>query len=302
MKKDSIQILRDSLKILSQTQKEEISQNISNTDYFNYIVGVIGVLSAIISAYAFYQSYKSKKLQDFVFKQAQTALEKESTQEKLNQTKKELNSVESKLSELQKQIQKDLPIEARKAVLKDRLEESMENLKKYYDDVTSIKLKLSNLGEDNIISEEILKSIQQEIEPRFVIKEKISNYKTYLTIVSTLAGIVFAIAPYPLGKYLGGTLLLIGFPIAIQLIRFSIVKNSKDKQSTNLKLRFWASILATLISTCCAIFFWLIVIFETGFNQKALINLAFFLTIITMLSTFMTWKIWKKNKLLNKKV
>lgn len=258
MKVDTLQMLRDSLRIFNQNK---IQAQASSSDLlFNYTVGVIGVLSALITFYLFYQWFKSKKLQDFVFRQAQLALEKESTQEKLDLTKKELTNVESRLTELQKQIQKDLPLEARKAVLKDRLEESLEYLKKYYDDVISTKDKLEKLGVSNQISSELLKSIQQEIEPRFLIKEKISSYKTYLTIVSTLAGIVFAVLPHPFNDFVGVTLLIIGFPIVIQIIKLTIVKNAKDKQTTNLKFKIWLSIFGTITTIISTLFFCIVLI------------------------------------------
>jgi hypothetical protein len=289
--KDTLQILRDSLYAFHQANIKSAS---SNSNYFNYTVGVIGVISAVITFYLFYQWYKSKKLQDFVYKQAQLALEKESTQEKLNQTKEELTNVESRLTELQKQIQKDLPIEARKAVLKDRLEESLENLKKYFDDVISTKTKLSSLGETNTISAELLKNIQHEIEPRFIIKEKISNYKTYLTIVSTLAGVIFAIIPRPFNNYIGGTLLLIGLPIAFQLFRLSLIKKSKDKQSTNRKIIFWISVLGAGVSFFFTIFLWVIILTSYQWIDTGLVIFNIFLSILTLILFFISWKLYRR--------
>lgn len=301
MNRDTIRILQDSLRQLNQNLVTNKSSELTSADYFNYIVGLIGVISAVITIYAFRQSYKTKKLQDFVYKQAQIALEKESAQEKLNQTKEELTNVETRLTELQKQIQKDLPIEARKAVLKDRLEESIENMKKYYDDVTTTKEKLSKLGENNSISDELLKSIQQEIEPKYLIKEKINNLKTYITIVSTLSGVVFAIVPYPFGNYLGGTLLLISFPIAIQLIKLTIVVKSKDKQSTNSILRFWISLVGSVVTLFSGVFFWLIAFSEMKYrNTFDLQIVAFVLNILTVIMLILTYKTYKKYKSLIK--
>lgn len=301
MNKDTIQILQDSLRHLNQNLITNQSGELTSADYFNYVVGFIGLISAIITIYVFRQSYKTKKLQDFVYKQAQIALDKESAQEKLNKTKEELTNVETRLNELQKQIQKDLPIEARKAVLKDRLEESIENMKKYYDDVVTTKEKLSILGENNSISSELLKSIQQEIEPKYLIKEKINNLKTYITIVSTLAGVIFAIVPYPVGNYIGGTLLLISFPIALQLIKLTIVVKSKDKQSTNSILRFWISLVGTVVTLFSGVFFWLIAFSEMKYRNTFDIRfIAFVLNILTLIMLILTYKTYKKYKTLTR--
>jgi len=294
---DSLQILRDSINILTQNSLNVNNNN--SSEFFNYIVGVIGIIGAGITFYAFYQSRKSKKLQDFVFKQAQIALEKESTQEKLNQTKEELFTVENRLIELQNQIQKDLPIEARKAVLKDRLEESLENLKKYYDDVVSTKSKLLKLGISNIISEELLKNIQQEIEPRFIIKERISTFKTYLTLISTIAGIAFAILPYPLDNYVGVTLLLFGLPLVVQIGRLYLIKNSKDKQTTNLKIKIILSLFGTFITLISSVFFWLIIANSYNRNREELIITAGILTIIAFVLIVLTLILWIKFRRIN---
>jgi len=294
---DSLQIFKDSLNTINQSNLQQ--HNDGSNAYFTYVVGIIGVIGAVVTFYAYYQSRKSKKLQDFVFKQAQIALEKESTQEKLNQTKEELSNVENRLTELQKQIQKDLPIEARKAVLKDRLEESFENLKKYYDDVISTKSKLMKLGISNVISDELLKNIQQEIEPRFIIKEKISTFKTYLTLISTLAGITFATLPYPFDKYIGVTLLLLGLPFVVQIGRLYLIKNSKDKQTTNLKIKLILSFLGTLITLISSGFFWLIVLTDYNRNQEELTITAGFLTIITLVLIGLTLALWLKYRRIN---
>lgn len=300
MTKDSLQILQDSLKLLQDTNQNLIREQ-NHPDYLNYFFGVAGVLGTLITIYTVYQSYKSRKLQQFIYKQAQLALEKESTEHELNKTKEELNSVETRLTDLQKQIQKDLPIEARKAVLKDRLEESLENLKKYYDDIISTKTKLAQLGVTNQISDELLKSIQEEIEPRFLLKEKISTYQTYLTIVTTLSGIAFALLPYPFENYLGGTFLLLGLPIAIQIVRLTLVKNSKDKQKTTLTLKLGFSFIGTILTTVSALFFWTVIL--TSNRNKTdtdLLTFAIVLTVLSIIVTFVNYRLFKKYRRMNK--
>ncbi len=302
MTKDSLQILQDSLKLLQDTNQILVREQ-NHPDYLNYFFGVAGVLGTLITIYTVYQSYKSRKLQQFIYKQAQLALEKESTEQELNKTKEELSSVEGRLTDLQKQIQKDLPIEARKAVLKDRLEESLENLKKYYDDVISTKTKLLQLGVTSQISDEILKSIQEEIEPRFLLKEKISTYQTYLTIVTTLSGIAFALLPYPIENYMGGTFLLLGLPIAIQIVRLTLVKNSKDKQKTNLTLKLGLSYIGTVLTTVSALFFWAVILIPSRHRiETDLLTFAIVLTVLSIIVIFINYRLFIKYKQMSKSV
>src|ERR1039457_4926609 len=123
------EILHDSIAALKQAYNL-LSNQQHSPDYVTYFFGVAGILGTAITIYALYQSIKSRKLQRFIYKQAQIVLEKEATEEELAKTKNELSNVENRLSDLQRQIQRDLPVEARRAVLKDRLEESLKNLKK----------------------------------------------------------------------------------------------------------------------------------------------------------------------------
>lgn len=290
--------LQDSLRTLKQAFDLLNSQQ-HTPDYWNYFFGVAGIIGTIITVYTIYQSHKSKKLQDFIYRQAHIALEKESNEQKLFKTKEELTSVEARLTNLQKQIQKDLPIEARRAVLKDRLEESLENLKRYFDDVKATKEKLHNLGEQPNISEDLLKSIQEEIEPRFLLKEKIATYQTFLTVVSTLSGLAFAFLPYPIENYVGGTFLLLGLPIVLLILQLTLVKRSRDKQKTNLWIKLGVSVIGTALTFLSAGFFWLV--YATSNREGIdLLSFATIMTFVTMVMVFFNIRLYKKYKLMNR--
>jgi hypothetical protein len=294
------QKLRDSLELLKQTNGALAHEN-SWRDDLNFYFGIAGAIGTILAIYSIYQSYKSKKLQNFVFKQAQIALEKEDAQHKLNATKEELTNVESRIATLQNQIQKDLPIEARKAVLKDRLDESLENLQKYYTDVVTTKKKLSDLGVSSLVSDELLKGIENEIEPRYILKDKISTNQIALTVLSTLSGIAFAAIPYPFGNYIGVTLLLFGLPFLIQVVRYTLIKNSKDKQKVNLTIKLLLNLLATTLTLVSALFFW--IVYSTTIYRSAKDDFfltATILTIITVVFLFFNIRLYKKYKTQNK--
>jgi DNA repair exonuclease SbcCD ATPase subunit len=286
--------LQDSLQALNHVYSNLINQP-ESFNYLNFFFGIVGVLGTLITTYAFYQSYKSKKLQNYVYRRAQIALDQEATEDELSKTKEELSSVEARISDLQKQIKKDLPIEARRAVLKDRLEESLENLVRYFDDVKTTKAKLIKLGEQPSISSDLLKSIQDEIEPRFLIKEKISIYQTLLTIATTLSGLAFAFLSYPFERYVGGALLLLGFPIAIMILQLTIKRRSKDKQKTSLLILLGLSFLGTLLTLISSIFFWIIFMTMSEYISDVLIFSIFF-TIVTLILSIISLRLFIKYK------
>lgn len=275
--------LRDSLQALKGAYKVIANQH-QPIDNLNLFFGIVGVIGTLITAYALFQTFKSKKIQNYVFKRAQLVLEKEATEQELSKTKTELSSVEARISDLQKQIKKDLPIEARRAVLKDHLEEALENLVRYFDDVKTTKTKIESLGEQSNISNDLLKSIQAEIEPRFLIKEKISTYQTLLTIATTLSGLAFAFLPYPFQRFIGGALLLLGLPLVIMILQLTIKRRSKDKQETNLILLLILSSFGTLLTFISSIFFWIIFFTINEFVSDVLgFSIVFSLITIGML-------------------
>jgi len=287
--------LRDSLQALKVAYNIIANQQQPPVDNLNLFFGIVGVIGTVITVYALFQTYKSKKIQNYVFKRAQLALDKEATEQELSKTKEELSNVEARIFDLQKQIKKDLPIEARRAVLKDHLEEALENLVRYFDDVKTTKTKIESLGEQSNISNDLLKSIQAEIEPRFLIKEKISIYQTLLTIATTLSGLAFAFLPYPFERYVGGALLLIGLPLVIMILQLTIKRRSKDKQKTNLILLLVLSSLGTLMTFISSIFFWIIFFTINEFSTDVL-SFSIVFSLITIGILYSSIRLFKKYK------
>ena len=285
---DSIQLLRDSITFLNQANINKTVPT-ENINHFNIIVGVISIIGVIATLFSLYQWYKTKKSQEVIFKQAKIVLEKESTQEELTLKKKELTNIENQLTQLQRQIQKNLPLTAREAVLKDRLEESLEHLHKYYEDVVSTKAKLERVeGSKELegIPAELMKNIQDLIEPRFVIKEKISTSKTYLTVVSVLSSIMFVAIPYPIGNYAGIIMILIGLPFVINIVRLTLIKKASDRLRTKRVFTFIINIVAIILSFAMAVLFWMLYLFnnEIGTLLSAILFLG--ITIILIIYNF----------------
>jgi len=278
---DSLQLLKDSIATLNQVaiEKTIIPESFN---YFNLILGIISIVGVMATLYSIYQWNKDKKLQEIVFKQAKVVLEKESTQKELTLKKDELKSVENQLTQLEKQIQKNLPLVARKTVLRDRLEESLEHLQKYYDDVISTKTKLESFETSEDIPFELLKNIQDVLEPRFVIREKISTSKTYLTIISVLSSIMFVAVPYPLGNYAGIIMLLLGIPFIVNIIRLTMLKKASDRQHTKQIFTLILNIVAIALCFIISLFLWTAYLFnkEIAVLLSAIIFLGITITLV----------------------
>ena len=291
--KDSLQLLRDSIAILNQMSVNKTVTS-ESFNYFNLIFGIISVIGVMATLYSLFLWSKDKKLQEIIFRQAKVVLEKESTQEELTLKKDELKSVENQLTQLHKQIEKNLPLEARKAVLKDRLEESLEHLQKYYDDVVSTKTKLESFETSEDIPSELLKNIQDVLEPRFVIKEKISTSKTYLTIISVLSSIMFVTVPYPLGRYAGIAMLLLGIPFIMNIIRLTALKKAPDRQHMKQILALILNIVAIVACFIISTFLWAIYYFS---EEKEIVLLFCAIAFLSIAITLLIYNLKRKRNI-----
>lgn len=270
------------------------------------IIGIIGLIATIIGTFlaisSWYQSKKSKKLYEHIFKAAEREIDAELTEQDLHLKKEELSKLSNRVITLQEQIQKEIPIEARKAVLRDRLENAVENMKKFYDEVISLKGKLSGLGESKDIPKEILKSIQDEIEPKFIIRERISTLKTYLTILTSAAGLSFAILPYPFRNIVGATFFIGAIPIIIWLAKLAITITAVDKQKFNLNIKLFISVALSISSTFSSLAIMLIGFSMLKYHEKDAsipFLMAFSLLILSVFFAWLSFRLAGKRRKIN---
>ncbi|MFA6981302.1 MAG: hypothetical protein WC209_18390 [Ignavibacteriaceae bacterium] len=290
--------LRVASKIISSKPPDFIE-----TNWLNIIFGIVTLIGTLIAIFSVRDSRRTKKLYQHIFKAAEQSIEKEHIEDKLSARKTELSSLTNKVLSLQQKIQKEIPIEARKAVLKDRLEESKISLKRYYDEVIQLKSKLNSLGEDSEIPDEILKSIQREIEPKYIIREKISAYQTRLSIVTTSAGISFALLPYPFDRYIGFTFFILTLPILFFLLKLSYSKYLLDKQKTNLNILIASIIVGLVIAPIFSIFTF-VAFAEIKDSEARVMFLVFGLmgsTLVLFLIYFLRKFLRQKKELINRK-
>lgn len=112
------------------------------------LAGVIGTMLAILS---WRESRKTKQIYSFLFDQASKNINKAITEEQLQQKKREVEFESKKIQKLQEQIRRDIPIEARRAVLKDRLNSQIEQLKTFFDFTREIRQQLLSMGDNSDI-------------------------------------------------------------------------------------------------------------------------------------------------------
>jgi len=175
---------------------------------------------------------------------------RKNNKKKILQSKAELKSIINHASLLRKQIQHDLPIEIRKAVLMERLNSSMENVSKYYKEAMDIREALVKMNVDTSPQIAFLKTIEPDIEPKYLLNENISTNNTYLTILFSLSSIVATIFPYPFNYFLGYVFLFVGIPLLFMVIGNILILKSEYKTKTKLRLLLIGGIALAIVSFC----------------------------------------------------
>jgi len=199
-------------------------------NWLNLLFGLIGVVGTVYGVLSWRHSQKDKRSYKFLFDLAEKNIEKNITEESLKKKKEEVERATSEIESLQEQIKRDIPKEARKAVLKDKLNTQHIELSNIYKNVCATKDELSGLSESAEIPPDLLKEIEKEISPEYLLKGERENLKTYLTVFTTLAAITSAILPREMSRIVAGLFLIAGFGILIQLIRNIFASASRKNQ------------------------------------------------------------------------
>lgn len=227
-------------------------QSISTGHSFSFMdsVSIISFLVTVFAlSWAFYtwnESKKKERLYDKIFNAAANSLKTDETEEMLKNKQSELSDVSNKL-EL---IRKSIPIEARRVIINDRLYNAQQSLQILYEEATSLQAELKKIdnSETEQIPEEFLSKIKNLIEPKFIVKERIDNLKTTLTILSTLASVSFAIIP-GFGTILGSVFFIMAIPVLAKLIREYLLLKETNHELVKVKLRIQVDFILVLLLT-----------------------------------------------------
>ncbi|MFZ2630353.1 MAG: hypothetical protein WA081_01805 [Desulfosalsimonadaceae bacterium] len=119
-------------------------------------------------------------------------------------------------------------------------------MRKSHEETTRIKQELSQLNEQINLPDELLKAINDEISPEYILREKRSQAKTHLTILTTIAAFSSSLLPYPLDHFTSLVCIILAVPILYKLISYSLTGDKKKRKEKIFQL-------IGLISYCVSI-------------------------------------------------
>lgn len=170
--------------------------NFLNPTTLNIFFGVAGLLGTVFGAVSFIAGRREKKYRDYINKIAERNLDKELSDADLEEKEKEIEARQQQLSELQRQVEHDIPVEARKAVLSDRLHEEISKLLDGRKRIEEIRSELQKLEISNELDHDLASFLEREITPEHILRDKQDRIKTYLTMSTTATAICSFALPY----------------------------------------------------------------------------------------------------------
>ena len=167
--------------------KEIISNNV-----LGFGLTVLGTILTIYSTFFAIYVYKKDKIKKREFDQIAKIVG-----ENIDLTDKsdKIKELAKQIEELNKTINEVIPLKAKKAALQDKLDHSLIELAECYNSVLEIQNQLQVCENKDIeISDELFRKISNEIEPRYLLNEKLSRYSSILFLCSFISGVVSSIA------------------------------------------------------------------------------------------------------------
>ena len=226
-------LAQDSLAVADTSQIIEnadpsISRNMYNI--MGIVFGIIGVIGTLYTIQSFLSKKREEKTYKYLFELAEKNIDKKVTEDILKQKKDEVKRHSEKITLLQDKIKEEIPLQARRAVLRDKFFTQSNSLMENYTSMKKIEGELKELKIDESIPKEILNEIENEIAPQYLLRERRSNAKNYITVITTAVAIISALLPYPFDRYLTFPLLIIAVPFVYQLIKFYLPENKAKRE------------------------------------------------------------------------
>lgn len=218
-----------------------IIQEIVSDNILGFCLTVLGTILTIFSTFFAIYVYKKDKTKKREFDKIAKIVG-----ENIDLTDKEdkIKELSKQIDELNKTINEAIPLKAKKAALQDRLDHSLVELADCYNNVLKIQNQLNNYENKTVeISDELFCKISNEIEPRYLLNEKLSRYSSILFLCSFISGVVSSIAFISLFK----ELISIAFSCVEIIYVYKIIKTYFEMGNREM-LNFIIFIIRTLIA------------------------------------------------------
>lgn len=267
---------------------------------FQWVAMAVGVFGAVFALYTWLDSKKKERVLNHLFKIAEQSLDKEDTEKELAVRRQEVKEASSRIEALQKKIEREIPLEAKRTVLKDRLNMNIAALYRELQSAQGLKKELEALGQTADIPADLMKNVENEISPEYVKAAKRESLKTTLTIIMTASAVLGSVLPiYELRSLIQTPLLLFGGTILLLLVRESLPsRGTKQYRTIMLFIRVGTAIFGCIVSG----FFGMVTYMNWKDANRLGLWLSLGISVITLLATLIVeFVMWRKQRVISPK-
>jgi hypothetical protein len=212
----------------------------------SFIIGVLGVVGTVYTIRGWRRSEQDRKTLQYLFQTAEKNLQKDITEAEIHQKKQEASKIATEIHDLQQQLRESIPIEARRAVLLDKLFSQESLVSQTYSSVQEIRKELGPDAPPSQITPELAKIIERDIRPEYVLREERSHFKNQLTIITTAVAILSAILPDPIGPLISIPLFLLAAPVLVKLYKSYLPKDPTGRKLYTCRITYIGSFLGVI--------------------------------------------------------
>ncbi len=178
----------------------------ATSPWFQVLAFSVAAVGTILGVIAWRQARATNRINQFLFQQAEKNIDKNLTEEELREKRSEVTQISEQITALRNRIEVEIPIEAKRTVLRDRLDGNIKNLHQTLNATLDIKRQLETLGTSADIPPDLLKAVKAEILPEYIETAQHEQLKSYLIILLVVSAMTSAVA-------LGDLALIIQVPL-----------------------------------------------------------------------------------------
>ena len=185
-----------------------LAQDFSSGPPFQLLGFAIGAIGTGIGVLGWLDGQRKNRIYKKLFEVADKNIDRDLTDEQLNTKKSEVALVSEQVADLRRRIEVEIPLEAKRTVLRDRLDWNIKILHQTLASTSEIKAQLESIGTHAGIPSDLLKSVEAEILPEYVSNARRESLKTSLIVIMSLSAFTSAVVPR-------GIALLVQIPLLV---------------------------------------------------------------------------------------
>ena len=230
--------------------------NFGTSTAFQWIALSIGFLGTLFGITSYVDGRRKDRVYKFLFEVADKNIDKTLTDKQIEANKKEAIHAAEKLEDLREKIETQIPLEAKRAVLRDRIDANIVILQDTLASTIHLKKQLSAMGTTVVLPSEIIAAVESEILPEYVIASRQETLKSYLIVIMAVSALVSALVPGIMALVVQIPIGVIATAIVIRLSREYAAAFKYEPNNSYINLAVGA--ICTGALTAATIAFWLI--------------------------------------------